>query len=30
MTWERPTGFLEYERQGNPAEAPLERIQHFE
>ena len=25
----KPTGFLEYERQGNPAEAPLERIGHF-
>ena len=25
----KPTGFLEYSRCGNPAQAPLERIQHF-
>ncbi len=25
----KPTGFLEYQRQGNPAQAPLERIRHF-
>ncbi len=25
----KPTGFLEYARQGNPAEAPLDRIHHF-
>ncbi len=25
----KPTGFLEYSRQGNPAETPLERIQHW-
>ncbi len=26
----KPTGFLEYLRQGNPAEAPLERIKHYQ
>lgn len=25
----KPTGFLEYTRQGNPCEPPLERIQHW-
>ena len=25
----KPTGFLEYPRQGNPAEAPKERVRHF-
>ena len=25
----KPTGFLEYERRGNPAESPLERIRHW-
>lgn len=25
----KPTGFLEYSRCGNPAQAPLERIRHF-
>ena len=25
----KPTGFMEYERQGNPCEPPLERIRHF-
>ena len=25
----KPTGFMEYPRQGNPCEAPLERIRHF-
>lgn len=25
----KPTGFLEYTRQGNPCEPPLERIHHF-
>ena len=25
----KPTGFLEYQRKGNPSEAPLERIQHY-
>ena len=25
----KPTGFLEYQRQGNPAEFPKERIRHF-
>ena len=25
----KKTGFLEYERRGNPAIAPLERIQNF-
>ena len=25
----KPTGFLEYQRQGNPGEAPLERIRHY-
>ena len=25
----KPTGFLEYQRQGNPAQAPLERIKHY-
>ncbi len=26
----KPTGFLEYEREGNPAISPLERIQNFQ
>ena len=25
----KPTGFLEYERQNESAEAPVERIKHF-
>ena len=25
----KPTGFLEYERRGNPAESPLERVKHW-
>ena len=25
----KPTGFLEYQRRGNPSEPPLERIRHF-
>lgn len=25
----KPTGFLEYTRRGNPSEAPLERIRHY-
>ena len=25
----KPTGFLEYTRQGNPSEAPLARIRHY-
>ena len=25
----KPTGFLEYDRRGNPGEAPLERIRHW-
>lgn len=25
----KPTGFLEYDRQGNPGETPLERIRHY-
>ena len=25
----KPTGFLEYSRQGNPSQAPLERIGHY-
>ena len=25
----KPTGFLEYERRGNPGQAPLERIRHW-
>jgi glutamate synthase (NADPH/NADH) small chain len=25
----KPTGFMEYDRRGNPAEAPLERIKHW-
>ena len=25
----KPTGFLEYTRQGNPSEAPLARIGHY-
>ena len=25
----KPTGFLEYDRQGNPSQAPLERIGHW-
>ena len=25
----KPTGFLDYPRRGNPAQAPLERIQHW-
>ena len=25
----KPTGFLEYERQGNPCQPPLERIRHW-
>ncbi len=25
----KPTGFLEYQRQGNPAEPPEERIRHW-
>ena len=25
----KPTGFLEYDRRGNPGEAPLERIKHW-
>ena len=26
----KPTGFLDYQRQGNPAQAPRERVQHFD
>ena len=26
----KPTGFMEYQRQGNPAQAPQERVQHFD
>ncbi len=26
----KPTGFLEYQRQGDPAQAPLERIGHYD
>ena len=26
----KPTGFLDYQRQGNPSQAPLERIRHFD
>ena len=26
----KPTGFLEYQRQGNPSQGPMERIQHFD
>ena len=25
----KPTGFLDYQRQGNPAQPPLERIKHY-
>ena len=25
----KPTGFLEYSRESNPAETPLERIRHY-
>ena len=25
----KPTGFLEYSRQGNPCQSPLERIKHW-
>lgn len=25
----KPTGFLEYQRKGNPSESPLERIKHY-
>jgi len=25
----KPTGFLDYQRQGNPSQTPLERIRHF-
>ena len=25
----KPTGFLDYPRRSNPAQAPLERIQHW-
>ena len=25
----KPTGFLEYSRESNPAESPLERIRHW-
>lgn len=25
----KPTGFMEYDRKGNPAESPLERIRHW-
>ena len=25
----KPTGFLDYERKGSQAEAPLQRIRHF-
>ena len=25
----KPTGFLDYQRQGNPSEPPLERIRHY-
>lgn len=30
MTMGKPTGFLDYQRQGNPSQAPLERIRHFD
>ena len=26
----KPTGFLDYRRRGNPAQAPLERIRHWD
>ena len=26
----KPTGFLDYQRQGNPSQAPRERVQHFD
>ncbi len=26
----KPTGFMEYQRRGNPAQAPQERVQHFD
>lgn len=26
----KPTGFLEYSRQGNPGQPPLERIRHWD
>ena len=26
----KPTGFLEYDRQGNPGQPPLERIKHWD
>lgn len=26
----KPTGFLDYQRQGNPSQAPLEHIRHFD
>ena len=25
----KPTGFMEYQRQGNPSQSPLERIRHY-
>ena len=25
----KPTGFMEYQRRGNPAQSPLERIKHY-
>ena len=25
----KPTGFLEYDRRGNPGQPPLERIRHW-
>ena len=25
----KPTGFMEYQRRGNPSETPLERIKHY-
>ena len=25
----KPTGFMEYQRQGNPSQSPLERIKHY-
>ncbi len=29
MTMGKPTGFMEYHRQGNPSQPPLERIRHY-
>ena len=29
VLWERLTGFLEYDRQTDPAEPPLDRIEHW-